>query len=210
MKVSWVILIFQALLIDYRTWKSISITCRNFENQNIELVGVTIINRWKGVNATYRNTLVPFKNDVWTVVMLFDPYYVNQNMFNPEAFDRELEINCMQSTRNILRKFCPSKSAAASEIEQVFNLVTMEGNWGAEANIRQEDMNQCIPDRQTFKSEIEKVIWKLNIMMPTKNLWRAISKSQCNYISEIGIRLAVLSVQSANLMVLCTSSHATG
>ena len=118
MKVSWVILIFQALLIDYRTWKSISITCRNFENQNIELVGVTIINRWKGVNSTYRNILVPFKNDVWTVVMLFDPYYVNQNMFNPEAFDRELEMDCAQSTCFILHKLYPSQVVDASEIEE--------------------------------------------------------------------------------------------
>ena len=65
MNVSWVIQIFQVQSIDYRTWKNLSITYRNFDNQTIEMVGTTIINRWKGFNAAGRNALVPFNNYVW-------------------------------------------------------------------------------------------------------------------------------------------------
>jgi hypothetical protein len=133
--------------------------------------------------------------------LLFDPYYVRQDLFDNTAFDEELEIDCVGSTRNILRKFYPLRTQAA--MYEVLNLVTMEGRYGAEATILQEYINQCIPDGQTFKSEVEKVIWKQNKMLPTKNLWRSIGKAEYNHLSEIGIRLAVLSVQSANVERVC-------
>jgi len=84
----------------------------------------------------------------------------------------------------------------------------MEGRYGAEATILQEYINQCIPDGHTFKSEVEKVIWKQNRMLPTKNVWRSIGQAQYNYLPEIGIRLAVLvSVQSANVERAVCKAH---
>mmetsp|Transcript_13411 Transcript_13411/g.15636 ORF Transcript_13411/g.15636 Transcript_13411/m.15636 type:complete len:116 (-) Transcript_13411:310-657(-) len=90
---------------------------------------------------------------------------------------------------------------------EVLNLVSMEGRYGAEATILQEYINQCIPDGHTFKSEVEKVIWKQNKMLPTKNLWRSIGKAEYSHLSEIGIRLAVLSVQSANVERAVCKAH---
>ena len=73
----------------------------------------TIINRWNGVSATGRNNIVAFKNDIWIVALLFDPYYVRQDLFHNTAFDEELEIDVVGSTRNILRKFYPLQTEAA-------------------------------------------------------------------------------------------------
>ena len=86
--------------------------------------------------------------------MFFAPYYVRQNLFNNTKFDEELEIDCLGSVRNILRKFHPLQAERA--MNEVLTLVSMEGIWGAEATTRHECVNQRIHDGQTFKSEVEK------------------------------------------------------
>ena len=66
-----------------------------------------------------------FRNDMWLVAMLFDPYYVRQNLLNNKVFDEELEIDCFGSTRNILRKFHPLRTEPA--MNEVLTLMSMEG-----------------------------------------------------------------------------------
>ena len=112
--------------------------------------------------------------------MLFDPYQARQNLFNNTVFDEELEIDCLGSTRNVLRKFCPLRTESA--MNEVLTLTTMEWIQNAEATMRQECVNQSIPDRQALKSEVEKTMWKQNRVLPTKNLWRSIGQAHHDYL----------------------------
>jgi len=60
----------------------------------------------KGYQKLSRNNIVAFKNDIWIVALLFDPYYVRQDLFDNTAFDEELEIDVVGSTHCRLKLQC--------------------------------------------------------------------------------------------------------
>ena len=70
---------FLALIIDYEILSLNDRVLRVLKTETISVVQKRIIGRWKGLNSQGQRRLVPFKNDIWLVSYILDPYYIPKN-----------------------------------------------------------------------------------------------------------------------------------
>ena len=157
---------FRALLIDYETWSLNERVLRVLKTETIYTVQERIIGRWKGVNSQGQQRLVPFKNDIWLVSYILDPYYTPKNL-DEDKVDKELDIDWVVSLRNIFGKFY-SDNDIENSMNELYVMILKEGKWGDQINRLQNSVS--ISTEDNLKTNVERVILQQDKMIPTRNM----------------------------------------
>jgi hypothetical protein len=195
-RASWIFPLFMALLKDYDQWKKKPEVLRWFTLDTIDAVGEKIRMRWHRIGLNQRSTLVPLKNDIWLAAFVFDPYYTPNSL----DCDNILGIDWVESVRGLLAKFYQARELENAVLE-IYDLVLHKGRWGDEIESRKLTIKP--PDDMTYSSEIAKVMWQQDQMIPVLSVWEVIGSKQFNLCADLAIRLSVLAVQSANVERVC-------
>ena len=199
-RASWVYPMFIAVLKDYDVWKQKYATKRCFGEETIKKVGEVIMGRWLGVYEA-GSTIVPIKDNTWLMVYLMDPYYMPDDLDGDQKYDALLGIEWLDVANEVLKDFYQDDIEAHRAELEFFEAIKKQGRWGK--HVQKIKNSLKLPEGKQYDFEVEKVITKQKLMRSTRYAWDLVGSKQFPRLKDIGIRLSVLAVQSANVERVC-------
>ena len=113
-----------------------------------------------------------------------------------DEVDKELDIDWVVSLCNIFGKFY-SDNDIENSMNELYVMILKEGKWGDQINRLQNSVS--ISTEDNLKTNVERVILQQDKMIPTRNMWEVLGKSQFKRVWNIALRLYLLAVQSVNI-----------
>ena len=128
---------------------------------------------------------------------LMDPYYMPDDLDGDQKYDALLGIEWLDVANEVLKDFYQDDIEAHRAELEFFEAIKKLGRWGKHDQKIKNSLK--LPEGKQYDFEVEKVIAKQKLMRSTRYAWDLVGSKQFPRLKDIGIRLSVLAVQSANV-----------
>jgi hypothetical protein len=187
-RASWLLPAFEALEKDLSVWTTSTTTRLLFEQETIEAVTTAFRRRWVG-----EGRLVGLKAPQYVMAMLVDPTMTVPLIALPQDWNRD----CM----TVLERFYIGTDLLAARNE-LYELVNQNGEWGNDVQKIQELIEVAAKENKYhIQIVLEQQVKALTIKPHL--LWKMNYQSQFPKLTEVAIRLAVMTTQSADVERVC-------
>ena len=132
---------------------------------------------------------------------LMDPYYMPDDLDGDQKYDALLGIEWLDVANEVLKDFYQDDIEAHRAELEFLEAIKKQRRWGK--HVQKIKNSLKLPEGKQYDFEVEKVITKQKLMRSTRYAWDLVGSKQFPRIKDIGIRLSVLAVQSANVERVC-------
>jgi hypothetical protein len=188
-RASWVFPLAVSYVQHTMEWRSKPSTTRYLHAQTVAAVLGSFVNRWEGCGQ-----LVAIKNKAHTLAYMTDPFTVPALESAPPGWQKECT--------DVLTIYFPVKTELDQCLTELNDFVLRVGPMG-EIITRKRGLVTLEPAEEAKFNRVEKTIAVQKKMTDTIREWQVTGRQQFPKLAQVAERLAVVSVQSADVERVC-------